>query len=300
MRCTRRRRSRVVALSLALSLVVPAVTDAQLPFQALLDRPAPPSGLREPYGAAPQQWGELFLPRGQGPFAVVVLFHGGCWRAQFDLAYMRHAATALRDAGLAVWLPEFRRIGDTGGGWPGTFADAAAATDALAGLAARFPLDLTRVVASGHSAGGHLALWVASRPVSPAASRDIAPPMRVMPKAVVGLAAITDLARYSAPTGCGSAVAPLLGGAPAEVPERVVAASPVAMPGPAAVWLVTGAADATVPPAQAEAYLAAQGGTGTAVTVTSVPMAGHFDVVAPWQPAWAPVLAAFQRAAGRP
>jgi acetyl esterase/lipase len=273
--------------------VLPAVTDAQLPFQALLDRPAPAPGLRETYGPAPQQWGELFVPQGRGPFAVVVLLHGGCWRAQYDLAYMRHAAAAVRDAGLAVWLPEFRRIGDPGGGWPGTFQDAAAATAHVTALAARYPLDTKRVVTAGHSAGGHLALWVASAAGGEAAA-EIRPTTPPSVAGAVGIAAITDLAAYAAPSGCGSAVAPLLGGAPADVPARVAAASPVAMRPVGRVWLVTGALDATVPPAQAEAYRRAH----PATTVQLAPDAGHFDVVAPWRPAWGPVLEALRTAAG--
>lgn len=280
-------------------LLVPAVTDAQLmPFGALTARPYPTPTAVKPYGTAPQQFGELFVPAGTGPHPVVVLIHGGCWRAEYDLAYVRHLAGALRDEGIAVWSLEFRRIGDAGGGWPGTFLDVAQGVDALRGLATEHRLDLNRVVVSGHSAGGHLALWAGARSAVPAGS-EIATPNPLPVRAVVGLAAIADLATYAAPSGCGSAVAPLLGGAPADQPTRVAAASPVTLRGTAPqVWLVTGARDPIVPAAQAAAFLAAH--PGNAVRVVEVPAVGHFELVAPWSSAYSAVRLALRQGLGLP
>ncbi len=136
----------------------------------LLDRlasEAPPPTARIPYGAAPQQFGDLRLPDTDAtpaPYPVVIVLHGGYWRNRYDLAYFGAACGALARVGLASWNIEYRRIGDEGGAWPGTFADVAAAADALRGLAARYPLDLSRALTLGHSAGGQLALWLVARP----------------------------------------------------------------------------------------------------------------------------------------
>src|SRR4051794_33756515 len=129
----------------------------------ILERPPPPADLRMPYGPDETQIGELWLPADDGPHPVVVLLHGGYWRARYGLEYFGHAAAALRDERLAAWSVEYRRLGNPGGGYPNTFLDVGRAPDALRGLAERFPLDLRRVVALGHSAGGQLALWAAGR-----------------------------------------------------------------------------------------------------------------------------------------
>ncbi|MDX2184890.1 MAG: alpha/beta hydrolase, partial [Gemmatimonadaceae bacterium] len=250
-----------------------------------------------PYGPAPQQFGELYLPTGDGPHPVAVLIHGGCWRAEYDLAYLRHLAGALRDEGIAVWSIEFRRIGDAGGGWPGTFLDVSRGVDAVRELAGTHRLDLSRVVLSGHSAGGHLALWAGARHAVPPTS-DIATPTPLPVRAVVGLAAITDLPTYASATGCGSAVAPLLGGAPTDQPLRVAAASPSSLRGTAPqVWLVTGEKDPIVPASQAAAFQASH--PGESVRVVAVPGVGHFELVAPWSTAFPQVRDAIRRGLGR-
>src|SRR5206468_2192026 len=119
------------------------------------------------YGPDRSQLGELFLPRREGPHGVAVVLHGGYWRARYDRSLMADVCTDLAAQGIAAWNLEYRRTGG-GGGWPETFADVAAGTDALAEL--DLPLDLERVVAVGHSAGGHLAFWIAARPTLP---RDV-------------------------------------------------------------------------------------------------------------------------------
>src|SRR5689334_19990376 len=122
-----------------------------------------PSPLRFAYGVEPLQFGDLYLPNGPGPHPVVILIHGGFWRAPYDLTLMQGLAQDLVQNRIAAWNIEYRRLGDAGGGWPGTFQDVARAADYLAALALPYSLDLTRVVPVGHSAGGHLALWLATR-----------------------------------------------------------------------------------------------------------------------------------------
>lgn len=274
------------------------MSDAQvMPFGALTARPYPVANAEASYGPLPVQTGELFVPTGHGPHPVVVLLHGGCWRAEYDRAYARHLAGALRDDGVAAWLPEYRRIGEPGGGWPGTFRDVGAAVDHLRALAGPHRLDLARVVVAGHSAGGHLALWAAARGTL-VPSGDLAMPDPLPVRGVVGLAAITDLAAYSARSGCGASVPGLLGGAPAEVPARVAMASPVALTvATVPVWLVTGSADPIVPATQGAALVAAQ--PSRSVAIRPVEGAGHFELVAPWTSAWSVIRSAVREALGR-
>jgi hypothetical protein len=128
-----------------------------------LNLPRPVPDRRLAYGGGPLQFGELRLPDGDGPHPVAIVIHGGCWLAEYDLGYMSGLADALTDAGIATWSIEYRRVGDDGGGWPGTFQDVADAADFLVEIAPGCNLDLDRVAAVGHSAGGHLALWLAGR-----------------------------------------------------------------------------------------------------------------------------------------
>jgi len=267
-------------------------------YDELTATPARPADHRETYGSAPPQFGKLWLPRGRSRAPVVVLLHGGCWRAEYDLAHAAPTAAALADAGYAVWVPEYRRIGDAGGGWPGTFDDVALAIDFVRDLASRYAVvDTTRVILAGHSAGGQLALWAASRRASDerldraGARTPTQPPLR--PIGVVSLAGITDLAAYAAPRGCGSAVIPLLGGTAAEVGDRYRAVSPIArVPIGVPVRIVHGLADPTVQIASSREFASRAKVAGDAVTLTEVPGAGHFDVIAPQASAWSAVLEA--------
>ena len=258
---------------------------AGVPFSAVADsaRLAPAAELRISYGSAASQFAELRLPQGPGPHPVVFLLHGGCWLRAYGVDHVAGIAESLRRDGFAVFAAEYRRVGEEGAGAPGTFDDVRVAFDSLQALAPRHSLDAERVILMGHSAGGQLALWLASEP-------------GLRPRAVIALAAVTDLAAFAAPSGCGSAVPRLMGAAPnpddAEVAARYAAASPALRAGPAegtAVVLVTAEDDRTVPRAQAEAYLA----RFPAARELRVPGA-HFDLVAPWTEAWARVLAALR------
>jgi acetyl esterase/lipase len=257
-----------------------------------LPRPEPDHRLA--YGPEDLNFGELRLPDGPGPFPVVMVIHGGCWLAEYDLGYMSALADRLTQVGYATWSIEYRRVGDSGGGWPGTFVDVAAAADALRGLAEEHPLNLDRAAVLGHSAGGHLALWLGARPkLDPTDPLRGAEPLRF--RGVVALAGITDLAAYSSRRGCGSAVPGLLGGEPADHPERLTRTSPIAMPAPGIPEvLVYGGRDPIVPNLQAERYAAHR--QDTAVKLVEIPCAGHFELIDPGDESWTEVERAVLRA----
>lgn len=251
---------------------------AAVPFAEVADsaRRAPAADLRLSYGSSAAQFAELRIPRGAGPHPVVFLIHGGCWLNAYGLDHVAGIAESLRRSGVAVFAIEYRRVGDEGAGVPGTFNDVRSAFDSLLAIAPRHHLDATRIVLMGHSAGGQLALWLASE-------------AQVRVRGVVALAAVTNLAAFAAPSGCGSAVSRLMGGTAEALASRYEAASPATRPAPPSstrVLLVTADGDRTVPAAQADAYLTKFPGT----RLERVP-GGHFDLVAPWTPAWARVLA---------
>jgi acetyl esterase/lipase len=223
-----------------------------------------------------------------------VIIHGGCWLSQFNLRHAANQAAGLATAGVATWTIEYRRVGSPGGGWPGTFHDIAMGIDHLRALAGPFTLDTTRVVLVGHSAGGHLALWAAARTKLPRTS-EIASPSPLRVRGVVSLAGVPDLRR--AATGaqpiCGDAIARLVGGTPDQVGERFRQVSPIELlPLGVPQALITGAEDQIVPPQWGADYGEAARRAGDRVTVTTVPEAGHFEVIVPTTKAWKIVEAA--------
>lgn len=246
--------------------------------------PRPPADVRLSYADPASCFGDLRLPPGEGPFPVVVLIHGGCWLAEYDLEYLSGLAAAITAEGWATWSIEYRRVGEEGGGWPGTFADVAAAADHVRELARTHPLDPRRVIAVGHSAGGHLALWLGARAVL-AADDPLRGADPLALDGVISLAGIPDLAAYNAPEGCGSAVPGLLGGQPDEVPDRLRRTSPIdLLPLDLPRILISGGRDTIVPPVHARDYAAASG--SGAVRTVLVGSAGHFELVVPEGRAW--------------
>lgn len=259
-------------------------------FEQLAKPPLPAADHRIPYGKGDLAFGELRLPAAKGPHPVAVLIHGGCWRSEYDLVHLAQMGAALARAGIATWTIEYRRIGDAGGGWPGTFEDVAAGTAHLKSLAQKFPLDLNRVVFVGHSAGGHLALWLAARPkLPPKSPLSFTAPIR--PRGVVALAAVTDLKSFGAGKGfCNQSVASLLAGAPSEIGDRYAHTSPIELlPLGIPVRLVHGSLDRIVLPEQSEAFAKRATAGGDDAQVLTINDAGHFDLVAPFAPAWSTV-----------
>lgn len=253
--------------------------------EGILDLPAP-RGRRLAYGEEPSQFGELRLPAGAGPHPVVVLLHGGYWRRRYDLAYMGHAATALTASGFATWNVEYRRVGEDGGGWPGTFLDVAAATDVLRTLAPSHDLDLNHVTALGHSAGGQLALWLAGRSrISPGSPLAAADPLSL--RGVIALAPVCDLRRAWELDLSHGAVALILGGGPSDYPDRYAAASPIELlPLTAPQILIHGEGDESVPIGLSKRYVAAARASNNEARLVALPATGHFEIVDPGSRQW--------------
>lgn len=247
---------------------------------------APPR--RIAYGKAESQYGELRVPPGAGPHPVAILIHGGFWRDVWTLDLMDSLAVDLHHRGFATWNIEYHRVG-SGGGWPLTMEDVAAATDHLGGLAADNPLDLDDVVAIGHSAGGHLALWSASRPEQYPEQPDAEPD--VIPQRVVALAPVTDLAEAHRRDLGEGAVEEFLRRSPEAGPERYAVASPVALlPLGARQLIVHGDADVQVPIDLSQAYVATAAAKGDDVTLQSHEGTDHFVVIDPASAAWSGVV----------
>jgi acetyl esterase/lipase len=266
----------------------------------ILTRAAPPSDLAIRYGSDPDQVADLRLPADPGtahaPAPLVILLHGGFWRAAYDRAHTGPLAAALAAEGFAVCTPEYSRVGQPGGGWPGTFDDVAAAVDVLPGLAAQASAgraDPDRPILAGHSAGGHLALWAASRHRLPAGAPWFVPTLSC--RGVVALAAVSDLvSAYRLRLGRG-AVAKLLGGGPDSQASRYALANPVGLlPTGVAVRLVHGIADETVPCEMSVDYAARAQEAGDDATCATLPGMGHFEPIDPLSAAWPSVAGAFR------
>ena len=226
------------------------------------------------YGAGPDQFGELTV-RGGAAAPVVVLLHGGFWRARYTLDLMRPLAADLVGRGYATWNLEYRRADSPGADWPATLADVAAGVDALAALADDHPLDLERVVLVGHSAGGQLALWAAAQQ------------LRVRPAVVVSLAGVLDL-RAAARERLGrDAVVAFLGGTPDEVPQRYEEASPrTLLPLGVPQLLVHGTADDRVPVDQSRSYAATAADAGDKCRLLELDGVDHMALIDPASDAW--------------
>ena len=259
------------------------------------------------YGPGSEQIADVRLPRPvpgrgaagmSGRVPLVIFLHGGFWRAAYDRTHTAPLAAALAAAGYVVCTPEFRRVGQPGGGWPGTLDDVAMAVDALPELvASAVGSDVVApapLLLAGHSAGGHLALWAAARHRLPPGSRWHVPALGPY-LGVVGLAAVSDLAACHAERLGGGAVDALLGGGPSRHPDRYALADPASLiPLGIRVRLVHGTEDAHVPCRMSRDYAARAAAAGDNVMLDELTGYGHFELIDPLTAAWPAVLAAFQ------
>ena len=240
---------------------------------------------RHAYGVHAEQFGELRTPAGDGPYPIVVYIHGGGYRAQVTLAGAAGICAALTQRGYATWSVEYRR-GGNGGEWPAMFDDVQAAANHLKTLVDEAPLDLSRVLVAGQSAGGQLALYLAKQQAS---GRVSYPTFH----GVLALAPATDLRRLAIRGG--SLIRELLGGGPEDVPERYAAVSPIELvPIGLPQLLVHGTLDSIVPVSLSEIYVRAAESAGDSATLIRIEGADHLDLWNPSSSAFATVLAVAQ------
>lgn len=248
-----------------------------------------------PFGLDPNQMGQLTMPFSETIRPVVVLIHGGYWRVGFTHTAMADLAKDLARVGYASWNIDYRRVGEPGGGWPGTEADVALGIDKLAELATEKKLDLSRVAFMGHSAGGQLALWAAGRPKIPAGAPGSNPLVKA--RAVVSLSGVPDLAgsaHSQLPGGeaeLRQAVLDYMGGTPEQVPDRYAQSSPLALlPLGVPQLLLHGSQDDIVSVDQSRAYVAAATKAGDRVKLLELPDVDHFALVKTTKAWWDEVL----------
>lgn len=252
----------------------------------ILTLPPPPADARIAYGPDPNQFLDLRLPsrrdqaKSAGPYPLVINIHGGFWRAKYNLDHAGHLCAALTAKGLATANLEFRRVGNEGGAWPGTFADIRAAYGFLVQNARAHNFDSRTIVVMGHSAGGQLALCLGAHEAG--VTR------------VVSLAGVVDLARAYQLHLSNDAVVEFLRGTPSEVPDHYREADPMQLSIPKAQqWLIHGTADDVVPVSFSRDYAAAKqkraGKEKEDAHLLEISGAGHFDLIDPRTSAWKPV-----------
>jgi acetyl esterase/lipase len=262
----------------------------------ILSQPILTADHRIHYGSGAYQFGDLWMPQKQGRCPLVVFYHGGWWKSEYDLGYAGYVCAALKKEGIATWSVEYRRVGETGGGWPATFQDAAAGFDFAATLAKTYHIDLSRVITMGHSAGGHLAFWVAGRHHIDPHSEIYQPRPQVPLHGAVALAGAVDLQLTMDLSGYFTfahdkrEVYALMGGKPSGFPERYHAGDPgQLLPFHVPQVLLQGTADDQIPPGLPSRWAEKSRQLGDAVTVKMIPGADHFDVVDPQSQAWGAV-----------
>ena len=259
--------------------------------------PSTPPTAHIAYGSDPNQFADLRLNESKSRIPVVVVIHGGCWGEYADVTYTASLASALAREGWATWNLEYRRVHQEGGGWPGTFLDAAHGIDALREAARKYPLDLARVVAIGHSAGGQLALWAAARPRLPKDSAvSSADPLRL--RGAVSIGGIVDMRAFAAdPAGpCGGRQIRVMGGGPEQYPDRYALVSPAErLPLGVPQALIWGEHDTVAPASLFTAYATKAKAAGDRVTSVTVAGAGHHDLMSPQLPAYAAIVREIRR-----
>lgn len=243
----------------------------------------PDPDARLAYGDDANQFVDVRIPDGKGPHPVVFFIHGGYWREKYDLTYAGHLCAALKKAGIATWNIEYRRVGNAGGGWPGTFEDVRSAFRSMysSSHSQALRLDTKRLCVAGHSAGAQLALCLA------AFEKSV--------QHVFSLAGVLDLQRGWELHLSNDAVSNFLGGSPAEVPEHYREASPIERPIPHVVQkLVHGDSDDSVPYEISKRYFDAKKKAGEKVELITLEKTGHFDIVDPDSAVWPKMLSIFR------
>jgi len=241
--------------------------------EEILSLTPPPADVQLAYGSDPNQFGDLRLPKGTGPFPVVMNIHGGFWRARYDLGHAGHLCAALTAKGIATWNLEYRRVGNPGGGWPGSFEDIASGFRFLPQIAKRYHLDVTRALLMGHSVGGQLALCLAAHETRAGQA--------------ISLAGVVDLQRCFELHLSHDAVVEFLGGKPEEVPDHYREADPMRLAIPQARQiLIHGTNDDVVAPVFSRSYAEEKKRKGENVQVVDIPKADHFDLIDPRSAAW--------------
>ena len=239
-------------------------------YEEILELPYRVSNHNISYGEESPQFGRLWLPTSENN-GTVIFIHGGCWMNEYGINHTQAFSTALASEGYAVWSLEYRRTGDPGGGWPGTFKDVISGINKLTDLES-FGLDMGSIALIGHSAGGHLAVLAGSRSEL----------LDVKPSLVLGLAAITDVITYAEGQGsCPEAAATFMGGYPEELPEAFEEVQSVNFGVNSHTVLLYGVIDEIVPSSQAIL---------PGASALRHESAGHFDWIHPGTDAFKEIL----------
>lgn len=276
--------------------------DGLMTWPDLLERTRPEPTTTISYGESALKVVDLWLPDGDGPHPVVLMVHGGCWQSDIaDRRIMNWIADDLRRRGIAVWNVDYRGVDRPGGGYPGTFLDVAEAADALRDHAQRYRLDVSNVVAVGHSAGGHLALWLAARKTLPVGTLFNRSPLPIA--AAVSLGGLQDLELAERPpgSGCGTEVIARLIGRGVSARRDPMANVSVPRMAPLGIpqALVNGEQDRIIPAFFAEDYAGKMRAAGDEVRVRMIDRTGHVELIAPETGAWAAAVAEIERLLGR-
>ena len=298
---------RKVALSLfglftaaTLTLALPVKGAAAMQWSDLTKRHRPQPNAQITYGIEALQHVDVWLPEGKAIHPVVLMVHGGCWQTDVaDASLMNYIAGDLRSRGIAVWNIEYRGVDRPGGGYPGTFLDAASAADALASRAKKYRLNIKNVIALGHSAGGHLALWLAARERIPKGSALYKPKLLSITTAI-SVGGLPDLKAAQTPPGdtCGVDAVRKLTGKPSANRRDVYydTSPPELMPFSANQVLINATLDFIAPPSFADAYEARAKSHKQTVRRVVVPEEGHVELIAPGTASWAAVVREIERA----
>lgn len=270
----------------------------------LLDRPRPAGGTTIAYGSDPLQVGDLWLPASPArrPVPVVLMVHGGCWQTDIaDRSIMDWIAADLAARGIAVWNIDYRGVDRPGGGYPGTYTDVAAAVDHLRTIGRAHGLATDRIVALGHSAGGHLALWAAARPRLPQGSALAGgDPLPIATVIATGALPDIEAALALENNSCTQSAMPALTGTASPSRSDVFADTsiPRLLPLRVRQIFVSGTQDRIAPPSLAESYASRAAAAGETVDRVTIAHEGHVELIAPGTQAWAETVALIRRELG--